>query len=851
MSDQDMHCANDELISVAQNDNSSHIAGSSQADQAIDGMHSSFGAVDGMYSNSGAVDMFDYSSGSNSKSKLLQQPVTGMDAGASSWPNLGSGSVLSVPNEAASRNRTRMEYTPVERFTNDFKNGRFHRQSKSSLSTSIGQPLKPTPEFKTQTSVGAGLRVVYGNFTTIDWIHDSTKERSRISNLHKLAGIWGIIVRFWDAGQTWVLILTIGAITGWLAGFIDISEQWLSDIRNGYCSAGFYLNKRFCCWLTPGPGKCIEWVQWSIPSGEYWPWGVEYLCYIITAIIFAVTSAILVKQYAPYAAGSGIPEVKTILGGFVIRNFLGVWTLVVKCLGLVLSVASGLSVGKEGPLVHVACCVGNILSSFVKKYRHNEAKRRGLLSAACAAGVSVAFGAPIGGVLFSLEEVSYYFPYKTMWRSFFMAMIAAISLQLVNPFRTGKLVLFQVTYNRDWHFFELPFFILLGILGGFYGAFFIRLNIMYNSFRKTGWLKEWAIPEVAVVALFTSLLSFPFTFLRENSAELVSNLFRECSEVETDSYGLCNASQIGTIIPLLLLAALLKILLTVITFGMRIPAGIFLPSMAIGAYVGRALGIAVQSWQRIMPDLWIFTSCKRASAGAECVTPGTYAMVGAAASLAGVTRMSVSLTVIMFELTGALSYVLPIMITALVAKWVSDIYGKHGIYECLITLNGYPFLNPNEEYTHTTSAANLMTRLEDIETISATGHTMGSLEELLASTKVKGFPVVKPQGSLTIGYIGRAELQFAIEKAKAESDVVGNSLGIFTDMLALDDSLPAIDFRQWVDYTPVKIHPKFPIDMLVELFKKMGLRYVLVTRNGQLLGIITKKDILRDIHLRE
>jgi H+/Cl- antiporter ClcA len=73
---------------------------------------------------------------------------------------------------------------------------------------------------------------------------------------------------------------------------------------------------------------------------------------------------------------------------------------------------------------------------------------REMLSAAAAAGVSVAFGAPIGGVLFSLEEVSYYFPLKTLWRSFFCALIAAFSLRAMNPFGNDHLVLFYVTYDR-------------------------------------------------------------------------------------------------------------------------------------------------------------------------------------------------------------------------------------------------------------------------------------------------------------------------------------------------------------------------------------------------------------------
>jgi chloride channel 3/4/5 len=97
--------------------------------------------------------------------------------------------------------------------------------------------------------------------------------------------------------------------------------------------------------------------------------------------------------------------------------------LKIKVVGLCLSVASGLTLGKEGPLVHVACCLGNLIPNIFRKYKKNEAKKREILSASSAAGVSVAFGAPIGGVLFSLEEVSYYFPYQTMWRSFVCAMV--------------------------------------------------------------------------------------------------------------------------------------------------------------------------------------------------------------------------------------------------------------------------------------------------------------------------------------------------------------------------------------------------------------------------------------------
>jgi len=85
------------------------------------------------------------------------------------------------------------------------------------------------------------------------------------------------------------------------------------------------------------------------------------------------------------------------------KGFLGFWTLLIKSIGLPLAIASGLSVGKEGPSVHYAVCTGNVISRFFDKYRRNAAKTREILSACAAAGVAVAFGSPIGGVLFSLE----------------------------------------------------------------------------------------------------------------------------------------------------------------------------------------------------------------------------------------------------------------------------------------------------------------------------------------------------------------------------------------------------------------------------------------------------------------
>lgn len=395
------------------------------------------------------------------------------------------------------------------------------------------------------------------------------------------------------------------------------------------------------------------------------------------------------------AAGSGIPEIKTILSGFVIHGYLGMSTLLVKSFGLALSVGSGLSLGKEGPFVHIASCIANIVSRAFAKYETNEGKKREILSAACAAGVAVSFGAPIGGVLFSLEEVSYYFPPKVMWRSFWCAAVAAITLKALNPYGNGSIVLFAVTYTKEYHYWEFGVFILLGVFGGLYGALFSRLNIIWSrEVRKGTWLARHPITEVALVTAITTIVSFMNPYTRLGGTELVAKLFAECTVDTTSSLCVDRTLSIGPIISAVGGALIIKATLTIITFGVVLPAGIFIPSLVIGACFGRIVGVLLEYAEYHHPSLPIFDVCRTQA----CVVPGIYAMVGAAATLAGVTRTTVSLAVIMFELTGTLNYVAPVMLAVLVAKTVADSLEKRGIYELVIELKKLPYLSNKEEY---------------------------------------------------------------------------------------------------------------------------------------------------------
>lgn len=164
-------------------------------------------------------------------------------------------------------------------------------------------------------------------------------------------------------------------------------------------------------------------------------------------------------------------------------------------------------------------------------------------------------------------------------------------------------------------------------------------NIKLATLRRSSWMKRYPISEVFGVVLFTCIICFPFQFLRcvfqidvrANSAELVANLFRECSELEGNYHDLCkypsiycSEAQFYSIMFSLMLTAFIKMILTALTFGIQVPAGVFIPSMAIGACIGRAFGLVMESWYNYDPAFFLFSSCK---AKPHCVTPGTYASI--------------------------------------------------------------------------------------------------------------------------------------------------------------------------------------------------------------------------------
>lgn len=288
---------------------------------------------------------------------------------------------------------------------------------------------------------------------------------------------------------------------------------------------------------------------------------------------------------------------------------------------------------------------------------------------------------------------------------------------------------------------------------------------------------------------------------------------------------------------LLFIATALRCFGTIMTYGARVPCGIFVPSMAIGATFGRMIGLLVKSWQESDPEFFLFASCRP---DMPCITPGTYAFLGAAAALCGVMRITVSVVVIMFELTGQITYILPTMIALMITRAVGDWFGSGGIAERYIRLNGYPILD-NDDQVFGVPVSHVMQ--ENMTVMTATGMTFRKIETILENTNFQGFPVVEDlRTMILIGYIGRSELRYLLEKARVNKKAHDETICRFTPdgdepeiLTNIEDegqgdennhdlrgSSESLDFGSYMDQTPITVHPKLYLETVMDMFKQLG-----------------------------
>ncbi|XP_069940697.1 H(+)/Cl(-) exchange transporter 7 [Cherax quadricarinatus] len=306
----------------------------------------------------------------------------------------------------------------------------------------------------------------------------------------------------------WLVVLLTAILTALIACVIDITIESLSAFK-------------------------YTWLK------QYTDYGVEKSLLIIPFLLWGalnigptLIAAFLGSYIEPVSTGSGIPQVKCYLNGVKVPRVVRIKTLLSKVVGVTMSVLGGLAVGKEGPMIHSGAVIAAGVSqgkttSFkhdfgVFEYFREDHEKRDFVSAGAAAGVAAAFGAPVGGVLFSLEEGASFWNQGLTWRVFFCAMMSTFTLNLVLSTYNGVpgmlayngLLNFGKFDDLTYEIWEFIPFLLMGVMGGLLGALYNHINLKLTAFRMRYVNKPWQkIIEAAIVAFVTAAAAFLMIYL--------------------------------------------------------------------------------------------------------------------------------------------------------------------------------------------------------------------------------------------------------------------------------------------------------------------------------------------------
>ncbi|XP_071725254.1 chloride channel protein CLC-b-like [Rutidosis leptorrhynchoides] len=620
--------------------------------------------------------------------------------------------------------------------------------------------------------------------------------------------------------------------------------------------------------------------------------------------VLTMIAALLCVCFAPTAAGPGIPEIKAYLNGVDTPNMYGATTLIVKIIGSIGAVSAGLDLGKEGPLVHIGCCISSLLAqggpdNYRLKWRwlryfNNDRDRRDIITCGASSGVCAAFRAPVGGVLFALEEVATWWRSALLWRTFFSTAIVVVVLrafiEICNSgkcglFGTGGLIMFDLSNAVvRYRAMDIVPVTIIGILGGLLGSLYNyllhKVLRFYNLINQKGKMHKLAL--ALSVSLFTSVCQYCLPFLAKCRPcnpnledvcptngrsgnfkqfncpdgyynDLATLLLTTIDDAVRNIFSSNTASEF-TIFSLLVFFALYSIL-GLITFGIAVPSGLFLPIILMGSAYGRLLGILMGPYTNI--------------------DQGLYAVLGAASLMAGSMRMTVSLCVIFLELTNNL-LLLPItMIVLLIAKTVGDCFNP-SIYEIILELKGLPFLDSHPEpWMRTLSVAELVDAKEPVVSLCGI-ERVDRIVDVLRNTTHNGFPVIDEGVIPPVGYgnsaielqgmILRAHLVLALkkkwflrERRRTEEwevrekfdwvELAERELKIEEVAVTSEEMEMYVDLHPLTNTTPYTVVESMSVAKALVLFREVGLRHMLVVPKYEaagvspVVGILTRQDL--------
>jgi H+/Cl- antiporter ClcA len=585
---------------------------------------------------------------------------------------------------------------------------------------------------------------------------------------------------------------------------------------------------------------------------KYSSWFVSYLLYVGWTVCGTIVGIAFTQTVHPDSRGSGISQMKCILQGFTERGLLGWRMLVAKTVGLILAKGSTLNVGSEGPFVIIAGSLATLLVDApfngLRVLRENPMLRRDILAAAAAAGVAATFGAPIGGVLFSIEVTSSYFMVSAYWKGFFCATCGAVLFQQLGVFshdRDNSVSLFTTSFEPlPYNFVEYIPFAIVSVLCGVLGGFYVRLQryILKATSKETIWgvtptVFKW-VPKYAVlgifVAFFTASIEYPFgSFMGIGLKHAIDDLFHEGG---LDEKQVTHADDwaSGSINMNLFFFIVFKFFFSACNCILPLPYGVVIPVFAVGSGIGRLFGEVLRDF------------------GYSTIVAGGYAVVGAASFTAGVTH-TVSIAVIVFELTAQLSYMLPVLLGALLSRGVASLIAPSIFTEMSTRLNLPADPKLGREVMYDTAVIALAD--EDppflVRRIQL-GHILHALDE--RDEELQWAIVDDSATMVLIGVVSCKELREAIHvyKRQLREGLEGcketPSSGVDAQLLSHTVDLVSSGIVD-LDFSQARVRAEDPLSNVLLHFSVTSDPLVFVTHHGRLAGVVRSQSLMQTMPL--
>ncbi|MEQ8538139.1 MAG: chloride channel protein [Coleofasciculus sp. D1-CHI-01] len=525
----------------------------------------------------------------------------------------------------------------------------------------------------------------------------------------------------------------------------------------------------------------IGWLgSWRVQTSEQFP---PFLVLPAFGLVLGALSGFLVEYLAPDASGSGIPQIKAALAQFPIALDLRV--AVVKLVSTILAIAGGLTLGRQGPTVHIGAALA---AQFSRWFPTSPSHRRQIISAGAAAGLAAGFNTPIAGILFVVEELLHDFSGLTLGTAILASFIGAVISRILG----GRSLDLNLEWGETTSSFsapEIPFYLLLGLLAGLLATLFNR-GILFSLTLQRRFHVSLAVKMGLAGLICGCLVSLLPPDFRNNSGLRELLITGEATWQFTS------------------LALVTYFFLTIVSYGSGAPGGLFHPSLVLGSALGYLVGVAKLSFFGVGD-------------------PTTYALAGMGAFFSAVSKVPITAIVIIFEITADFNLVLPLMITCVVSYLIADQLSKGSLYQRLLEWRGYtsPTQKVDKGSLVGLTAENLMQRR--VETLSLQMTLDDALQTVSRSTH-QGFPVV--DGGTLVGIISQSDITQATK-------MQGNP-----PRCPFPGTTPLADI---MTPNPITVKPGASLVDVLYLLNRYHLSRLPVTEGRKLLGIITRSDIIR------